>query len=183
MPHQWVIRKSSNGEYRAYYEYNGEKIWWTEGYRSKASAQNAIDSAKRNAPGAPVESEPEGDEPEDEFQRFRETVVASADLIIAPDHRSAEYRAFERALFKFTDKIRTSNDLHNLDGDDIDVAKAELAQIKETGSRHSFRAESLWNMTKTSVLWIAEKTADGVVQALGAALLAALAALLGMRIR
>jgi uncharacterized protein YegP (UPF0339 family) len=27
----------------------------TEGYKSKASAQNAIDSMKKNGPGAPVE--------------------------------------------------------------------------------------------------------------------------------
>jgi uncharacterized protein len=58
MAHKFVIRKSdANGEYRAYFEYNGEKIFWTEGYSSKASAQNAIDSIKGNGPGAPVDDQ------------------------------------------------------------------------------------------------------------------------------
>jgi uncharacterized protein YegP (UPF0339 family) len=58
MAHKFVIRKSeSNGEYRAYFEYNGEKIFWTEGYSSKASAQNAIDSIKENGPDAPVDDQ------------------------------------------------------------------------------------------------------------------------------
>ena len=58
MAHKFVIRKSeANGEYRAYFEYNGEKIFWTEGYSSKASAQNAIESVKNNGPGAPVDDQ------------------------------------------------------------------------------------------------------------------------------
>jgi uncharacterized protein YegP (UPF0339 family) len=58
MAHKFVIRKSDkSGEYRAYFEYNSEKIFWTEGYSSKSSAQNAIDSIKKNGPGAPVEDE------------------------------------------------------------------------------------------------------------------------------
>ena len=58
MAHKFVIRKSEvNGEYRAYFEYNGEKIFWTEGYSSKSSAQNAIDSIKKNGPGADVVDE------------------------------------------------------------------------------------------------------------------------------
>ena len=52
MAHKFVIRKSANGEFRAYFEYNSEKIFWTEGYSSKSGAQNAIDSIKKNGPGA-----------------------------------------------------------------------------------------------------------------------------------
>ena len=57
MAHKFVIRKSANGEYRAYFEYNSEKIFWTEGYSSKAGAKNAIDSIKKNGPGADVADE------------------------------------------------------------------------------------------------------------------------------
>ena len=58
MAHKFVIRKSAaNGEYRAYFEYNGEKIFWTEGYSSKAGAKNAIESIKKNGPDAPTEDE------------------------------------------------------------------------------------------------------------------------------
>ena len=55
MAHKFVIKHSSNGEYIASFEYNGEKVFWTETYKSKASAQNAIDSIKKNGPGAPTE--------------------------------------------------------------------------------------------------------------------------------
>ena len=49
--------KSGSGEFRAYFEYNSEKIFWTEGYSSKSGAQNAIDSIKKNGPGADVVDE------------------------------------------------------------------------------------------------------------------------------
>ena len=32
--------------------YNAEPIFWTEGYKSKASAKNAIASVQKNGPGA-----------------------------------------------------------------------------------------------------------------------------------
>jgi hypothetical protein len=37
------------------FSYNNEIMFSTEGYTSKASAQNAIDSIKKNGPDAPVE--------------------------------------------------------------------------------------------------------------------------------
>ena len=55
MAHKFEIRKNKAGEFVAYFTYNGESIWWTEGYSSKASAQNAIESIKKNGPGAPTE--------------------------------------------------------------------------------------------------------------------------------
>jgi len=55
MAHKFVIKQSEKtGEYRAYFEYNGESIFWTEGYSSKSGAQNAIDSIKKNGPMADV---------------------------------------------------------------------------------------------------------------------------------
>jgi len=58
MAHKFFIRKmEKSGEYRAYFEYNGEKIFWTEGYSSKAGAKNAIESIKKNGPDAPTEDE------------------------------------------------------------------------------------------------------------------------------
>ena len=52
MAHQFEIRKNKGGEFVAYFVYNKEPIFWTEGYKSKASAQSAIDSIKKNGPGA-----------------------------------------------------------------------------------------------------------------------------------
>ena len=50
--HYFAIRKNKAGEFVSYYMYNAEPIFWTEGYKSKASAQNAIDSILKNGPGA-----------------------------------------------------------------------------------------------------------------------------------
>ena len=55
MPHVFKIYKQKNGEFQAAFEYNGEKIFWTEGYSSKASAKNAIESIKKNGPDAEVD--------------------------------------------------------------------------------------------------------------------------------
>lgn len=55
MAHRFEIRQNKAGEYVAYFCYDSETMFWTEGYSSKASAQNAIDSIKKNGPGAPVE--------------------------------------------------------------------------------------------------------------------------------
>ena len=55
MAHKFVIEKNKAGEFVAKFKYNSEIIFWTEGYSSKASAQNAIDSILKNGPGAEVE--------------------------------------------------------------------------------------------------------------------------------
>ncbi|GAA0640120.1 YegP family protein [Brevundimonas lenta] len=55
MAHKFEIWKDKAGEFRVRFKYNAETIFSTEGYTSKASAQNAIDSIKSNGPGAEVE--------------------------------------------------------------------------------------------------------------------------------
>lgn len=58
MAHKFVIRKSAaNGEYRAYFQYSNEKIFWTEGYASKSGARDAIASIKKNGPDADIVDE------------------------------------------------------------------------------------------------------------------------------
>ena len=52
MAHYFKIKKNKAGEFVAYFMYNSEAIFWTEGYSSKASAKNAIESIKKNGPGA-----------------------------------------------------------------------------------------------------------------------------------
>ncbi|WP_083508212.1 YegP family protein [Erythrobacter sp. AP23] len=54
MAHHFEIYKDKAGEYRVRFKYNSEVMFATEGYSSKASAQNAIDSIKSNGPGAEV---------------------------------------------------------------------------------------------------------------------------------
>ena len=57
MAHKFVIKKDARGEYRVNFVYNSETIFATEGYSSKSSAQNAIDSIKTNGPDAPVDDQ------------------------------------------------------------------------------------------------------------------------------
>lgn len=57
MAHKFTIKQNKAGEYVAYFKYNSETIFWTEGYSSKANAVNAIESIKKNGPGAATEEE------------------------------------------------------------------------------------------------------------------------------
>jgi len=54
MGHHFEIYKDKSGEFRVRFSYNSEVMFSTQGYSSKASAQNAIDSIKKNGPGAEV---------------------------------------------------------------------------------------------------------------------------------
>jgi uncharacterized protein YegP (UPF0339 family) len=54
MAHYFEIKQNKAGEYVAYFKYNSEAIFWTEGYKTKASAKNAIESILKNGPGAEV---------------------------------------------------------------------------------------------------------------------------------
>lgn len=57
MAHKFLIKTNKAGEYVAYFMYNSEAIFWTEGYKSKASAKNAIESVLKNGPGAEIVDE------------------------------------------------------------------------------------------------------------------------------
>ena len=54
MAHTFEIYRDKAGEFRVRFKYNSEIMFSTEGYSSKASAQNAIDSIKSNGPSAEV---------------------------------------------------------------------------------------------------------------------------------
>lgn len=55
MAHKFEIYKDKAGEFRARFSYNSEVMFSTQGYSSKASAQNAIESIKTNGPDAEIE--------------------------------------------------------------------------------------------------------------------------------
>jgi uncharacterized protein YegP (UPF0339 family) len=55
MAHTFEIYKDKAGEFRVRFKYNSETMFSTEGYASKASAVNAIESIKKNGPDAPTE--------------------------------------------------------------------------------------------------------------------------------
>ena len=55
MAHTFEIYKDKAGEFRVRFKYNKEVMFSTEGYASKASAKNAIESIQKNGPGAPID--------------------------------------------------------------------------------------------------------------------------------
>ena len=55
MAHKFEIYKDKAGEYRVRFKYNSEVMFATAGYASKTSALNAIESIRKNGPGAEVE--------------------------------------------------------------------------------------------------------------------------------
>lgn len=57
MAHKFTITKDKRGEYRAKFVYNSETMFSSEGYSSKASARNAIESLQKNGPGAEVDDQ------------------------------------------------------------------------------------------------------------------------------
>jgi uncharacterized protein YegP (UPF0339 family) len=57
MAHKFVISKDKRGEFRVNFKYNAETIFATEGYSSKQSAKEAIESIRKNAGGAEVVDE------------------------------------------------------------------------------------------------------------------------------
>jgi uncharacterized protein len=55
MAGKFEIKKDKRGEYRFHLKAgNGEIIATSEGYKTKASALNGIESVQKNAPGAKV---------------------------------------------------------------------------------------------------------------------------------
>ena len=57
MAYKFVIKKDKAGEFRVNFMYNSEVMFATEGYSSKASAKNAIESIKKNGPEAETDDQ------------------------------------------------------------------------------------------------------------------------------
>lgn len=57
MAYKFVIKKDKAGEFRVSFMYNSEVMFSTEGYSSKASAKNAIESIKKNGPEAETDDQ------------------------------------------------------------------------------------------------------------------------------
>ena len=58
MAYKFVISKDKKDEFRVkFVASNGETMFATEGYSAKASAKNAIESFKKNGPGAEISDE------------------------------------------------------------------------------------------------------------------------------
>ncbi len=175
MAHYFEIKKNKAGEYVAYFKYNNEAIWWSEGYASKASAQNAIESVKKNGPISILKELP--------LSEIRALTAISApdqNLILHVDRASEAFKALEAAFLDLSEEIRKVNDLRGFTSDELDVARQEISEVGQEVSKNKFRAAHLWNVLKSSLSWIAEKSADAVIQQMVLKLLKAAARLLGI---
>lgn len=55
MPYTFEVYKDKSGEFRFRFKApNGEKMFASQGYKQKQSALSAVESIKRNSPGAEV---------------------------------------------------------------------------------------------------------------------------------
>ena len=58
MPYKFEVYKDKKGEFRFRFKApNGENMFSCEGYKQKKSAMNAIESIKKNAPGAEIDEQ------------------------------------------------------------------------------------------------------------------------------
>ena len=58
MPYKFEVHKDKGGQFLFRFEApNGENMFSSEGYRQKKSAMNAIESIKKNKPGAEVDDQ------------------------------------------------------------------------------------------------------------------------------
>ena len=55
MAYKFEIYRDKAGEFRVRFKYNSETMFSTEGYSTKASAKNAIESLKKNGPDAEID--------------------------------------------------------------------------------------------------------------------------------
>ena len=52
MAHTFKITAAAKDQFKFAFVYNAESIVWSENYKAKASAKSAIESIRKNAPGA-----------------------------------------------------------------------------------------------------------------------------------
>ena len=58
MPYKFEVYKDKKGEFRFRFKApNGESMFSSEGYKQKQSAMGAIESIKKNTPGADVDDQ------------------------------------------------------------------------------------------------------------------------------
>ena len=62
MAHKFHVTPAANDQFKFDFSYNSEKIFWSENYKQKASAKSAIESLKKNAPGAATVDLSKGEE-------------------------------------------------------------------------------------------------------------------------
>jgi len=178
MGHAFEIYRDRAGEYRVRFKYNSEVMWSSEGYASKASAQNLIDSVKRNGPQAPIE-DLDSDQ-RDLLSRLRKAETPASDRTVRFDHNSKEFQEFEESYQELVAAVRSANDLGEQTDDQIEAIKAEVSLVSQMKEQAVVRASQIWQFAKSTLLWIAEKALGAIIGSLALAALAALAGLLGI---
>jgi hypothetical protein len=153
-------------------------MWSSDGFVSKASALSFIENTKRNLPSAPVE-DTDG-VASDLIRRINSASVPAADRIVRLDQNSANLAEFTAAVNQLEESIRSSNYVGELSSEDLEIARSELLQLKSEHRRTWIRPAHVWQIAKSTLLWIFNKSADAAFGLLALAVLEALAKLLGI---
>ncbi|WP_265518993.1 hypothetical protein [Nitratireductor luteus] len=117
---------------------------------------------------------------EDLKRRLENAPVPAADRIVSLDHNSAAFKEFKAALQELEESVRTSNDLGDMSSEEVEIARSEILQIASEKELQWMRPAHIWQVAKSTLLWISEQAAGAVIGALALAALAALAGLLGI---
>lgn len=180
MAHRYEIYKDKIGDFRVRFKYNSETIWSSEGFSSKNSAMNLIESLKRNAPSAPIEDPT--NEIDDLRRRLQSAPIPAADRIVDLNHNSAAFKEFKAAFKALEKSVRTSNDFGDMSAKEVEVARSEVGQFSAEKEQLRIRPAHLWQVAKSTFLWLADHAAGAAIGTLALTALAALARLLGISI-
>ncbi len=178
MAYKFEIYKDKAGEYRVRFTQNSRVMWSSEGYSNKASALSLIETVKKNVPASTVEDS--DSVASDLVRRINNANVPAADRIVRLDHNSTGFSDFTGAVKQLEQAIRSANYVGELSPDDLEVARAELLQLKRGHEGKWIRPAHIWQVAKSTLLWIFNKSADAAFGLLALAALEALAKLLGV---
>lgn len=178
MAHYYEIKRNRAGEFVAYFKYNSEAIWWSEGYSTRAGAANAIKSMNRNGPHAKVVEE-ESDEISI-LERIENAPIPAADRVVTLDHNSTEFKEFSGALERLTNHLGKANDTGGFSSEEMNVVKTEVAELAILEGSEPIRPAQQWLKARSTLFWIISKASGAVIETLAVVLLLAVAKLLGV---
>lgn len=178
MAHKYEIYRGQAGEYRVRFKYLNEVMGSSAGLSSKKLALDLIETLKKNAPDAPVEDNTR--DGQSIRQRLEETEVPASDRLVRIDHNSDAFREFESAFEKLKEGLDKSNDVGELSPEGVEVAKQEVSQLGSENKREWVRPAHVWQVAKSTLLWILDHSAGAAIGTFALAALTALAKLFGI---
>lgn len=99
-------------------------------------------------------------------------VIPSSDGVVRLDHNSAPYQKVREVIEEAKVALAQNNAVGEALGDDKPIAKVEIEVLEKLISQPEFRRNSVLNLARTSLTWIAEKGVGTIIGELAKKLLA-----------